>query len=47
MNETFGLIQYCQKKELYVKGKGKSWSSSPLFKQPIKLIKISSIEKAA
>lgn len=32
MNETFGLIQYCQKKELYVKGKGKSWSSSPLLK---------------
>ena len=47
MNGTFGLIQYCQKKELYVNGKGKSWSKSPIFKQPINLIKISSIKKAA
>lgn len=40
MNRTFGLIQYCQKKELYVKGKGKSWSASPFFKQPRLLRKI-------
>lgn len=39
MNETFGLIQYCQKKELYVKGKGKSWSSSPLLENPKRLVK--------
>lgn len=39
MNETFGLIQYCQKKELYVNGKGKSWSATSLIKERKRLIK--------
>lgn len=33
MNDTFGLIPYCQKKELYVTRNGKSWSSSPKRKK--------------
>ncbi len=47
MNKTFGLIKYCQKKELYVKGNGKSWSASPIFKQPTELVKTNSSTSAS